>query len=213
MSGNEHLGRPVHTWGEDRHAADVAVLAVHGRGQTPAFMQQATAPISTPGLRYYAPHAAGDTWYPEPFLVPIEKNQPQLDNAMEAVQACLARIEKDGFAQRQIALLGFSQGACLVSHLAVTRRVKVGALVIFTGGYVGADTIPPPPGRPLDGTPALIRSIDNDPWVPPGRVWETAEVLTAMGATVDLHIAQGNEHIITEEATDAASRLLDTLRH
>jgi predicted esterase len=211
LSENKHLNRPVTTWGAGRSRARLAVLAVHGRGQNPEFMYETSRRICTSGVRYYAPHANADTWYPKPFMEPIGDNEPDLTHGLDALQACIREIEHDGFTTSRTVLWGFSQGACLVSQLIVTRPMPVAGLMIFTGGWVGAEKLAAPPGRPLDGVPALLRSIDQDPWVPADRVRETAQVLGAMGASVDLHIAAGSDHIITGEATDTASRLLETI--
>lgn len=208
MSDNKHLTRPGHRWGEHPSAARLAVLAVHGRQQSPEFMRDVSQAISAPGLCYYAPHAFGDSWYPRPFTLPIQDNEPDLTQAVAALNAGLADIEADGFDRRHIVLWGFSQGACLLSQLVVHDPRTLGGLIIFTGGFLGTRRIEPMPGRPLDAVPALIRSIQHDPWVPAERVRGTAAVLTALGASVDLHIAPGDEHVITREATDAAGELL-----
>jgi predicted esterase len=203
-----HVDRPVATWGADRATARVAVVAVHGRGQTPEFMYDASRPIEATGVRYYAPHAHGDSWYPEPFMVPVEKNEPDLGFALEALRACVHDVERDGFDRRRIVLWGFSQGACLVSQFAVTGTDQVGGLIIFTGGHIGDGAAAVPAGRTLAAVPALVRSIEDDPWVPSERVRGTAQVLRDLGAVVDLRIDPGNEHVITTEATRAAGRLL-----
>jgi phospholipase/carboxylesterase len=211
MPGDTHRNRPVVTWGADLADARVAVVAVHGRGQSPEFMSEAAREITAPGLRYYAPHAEGDSWYPQPFMAPIAENEPALTDAIGALLACLHGVEKDGFTARQTVLWGFSQGACLVSQLMVSEPVPVAGLLIFTGGYVG-ERYAGTPEQALAGTPVVVRSVEQDPWVPAGRVRETAQILRAMGASVDLHIEAGDEHVITVEATAAASRMLEGIR-
>ena len=211
MTKNRHLDRPMTTWGSSPGSARAAVLAVHGRGQTPAFMQEQAGRLAASGLRFHAPSAAGDTWYPKPFLEPLENNQPELSHALEALAAHVAALETDGFATDRIVLWGFSQGACLVSHFVLTNPAKYAGLVLHTGGYIGPDPLPVPAGQPLEGVPAVLRSIENDPWVPGPRIEQTASALRAAGARTDLLIAPGHEHIITDEAMAAASRLLNNI--
>ena len=54
----------------------------------------------------------------------------------------------------------------------------------------------------------VVRSIEHDPFVPPERVTQTVTALRAAGADVDALIVPGDEHIITDEAIDAARTLL-----
>lgn len=208
MEANRHLGRPLQSWGAERSVARLAVLAVHGRGQTPSFMHEQSQRIDSEGIRYYAPHAFGDSWYPQPFMAPMELNEPGLSQALDALQNSIAMIEADGFSDQDMVLWGFSQGACLLSHFMVSWPTPPAGLLIFTGGFIGQGPVEPQAGRPLQGVPAVLRSTEHDPWVPPGRVQDTAEILAAMGAEVDLRISPGTEHVITDEAMTAARRLL-----
>ena len=85
------------TWGSGAGTARTAVLAVHGRGQTPAFMQEQAARLAASGVRFYAPSAAGDSWYPKPFLEPLDNNEPDLSHALEAITAHVAALEPTAF--------------------------------------------------------------------------------------------------------------------
>ncbi|ACL42541.1 MULTISPECIES: alpha/beta hydrolase [Micrococcaceae] len=208
MAANRHLEQPVVSWGTGRSEARMAVMAVHGRGQSPSFMQEQSLRIRSHGIRYYAPRAFGDSWYPRPFMEPIEGNEPYVAEAQEALRATLLRMQDDGFAPQDTVLWGFSQGACLLSHFILTTPMPFGGLLLFTGGYIGNESVESQQDKPLHGVPVLIRSIEHDPWVPSSRVQDTAEILTRLGAKVDLRISPGSEHIITDEAMSAASRLL-----
>jgi phospholipase/carboxylesterase len=208
MKDNPHFGAPMVTWGSDPSQAHAAVLAVHGRGQDPGFMQEQSRRLKASRMRFYAPHAAGSSWYPQPFLAPLEQNEPALTHALDALTARLEEIKGDGFAAKDIFLWGFSQGACLVSQLALTRPDSYAGLLLHTGGFVGPNALPVPAGQPLWNVHAVVRSPDRDAFVPRQRVEETAAALRSAGATVDLRIAPGTEHIITDEAMAASTRLL-----
>lgn len=195
-------------WGTPADRAELAVLAVHGRGQDPAFMQTTARRFGSAAVRFFAPEAEGNTWYPLSFLEPVERNQPALDRSSQTLQACLDRIAQAGFDGGRVVLWGFSQGACLLSHLVLTAPRPVAGLVLFTGGYLGTAPPPLPGDRILHGVPAVVRSIEDDPWVPRHRVEDTAALLRQAGAQVDLRIDPGAEHIITDEACAAATALL-----
>ncbi|MEU5265209.1 phospholipase [Amycolatopsis sp. NPDC021455] len=206
---NPHLGQPVLTWGPAE--ASVVVLAVHGRGQEPGFMRELTGRLGPLPARFVAPAAAGGTWYPLPFREPIAGNQPHLDNALAAIEARIETLLDAGTAAGDLVLLGFSQGACLLAHLLLTRPRRVGAAVLLTGGFIGPDPISPLAGGELDGVPVLLRSIEDDPWVPAHRVVETGRLFEVAGARVDLAIAPGNEHVVTDEACAAAAGVIGRL--
>ena len=198
-------------WGTPADRAELAVLAVHGRGQDPAFMRATARRFGSAPVRFYAPEAEGNTWYPLSFLEPVERNQPALDRSSRILEACLDRLAQAGFDRRRVVLWGFSQGACLLSHLVLTDPRPVAGLVLFTGGYLGTAPPPVPGDRVLHGVPAVLRSIEDDPWVPRHRVEDTAALLRQAGAQVDRRIDPGTEHIITGEACAAATGLLEAV--
>ncbi|SEC79717.1 phospholipase/carboxylesterase [Amycolatopsis tolypomycina] len=199
---NPHLDERVLTWGPPEAA--VTVLAVHGRGQEPEFMRELATRFGPLPARFVAPAAAGGSWYPLPFLQPLSGNQPHLDESLAAIEA---RVD----ALSDVVLFGFSQGACLLAHLLLTRPRRVAAAVLFTGGFIGPDPIKPPTGAELDGVPVVLRSIEDDPWVPAHRVVETGRLFEAAGARLDLKIEPGTEHIVTDEACAAAADLIRRL--
>jgi predicted esterase len=197
-------------WGAPADRAALAVLAVHGRGQDPAFMQATAHRLGTASVRFFAPEAEGNTWYPLSFLEPVERNQPALDRSVQVLEACLDRLAEAGFDSGRVVLWGFSQGACLLSHLVLSAPRRVAGLVLFTGGYPGTEPTAPD-GQALRGVPVVLRSIEDDPWVPRHRVDETAALLRQAGAEVDLRIDPGTDHVITDEACATATELLDAL--
>ena len=208
---NPHLRHPLEPWGAEAPYARIAVLAVHGRDQDPGFMKDLSARLACSSARFYGARADGRSWYPRPFMEPIPANQPRLDDAMAAIAAAIAAIGNDGFESGRIVLWGFSQGACLLSHFIATHQPRIGGAILFTGGYIGPVPVDVPRGAPLAGVPVVVRSLENDPWVPRGRVEATVDLLRSSGALVDAAIAPGTEHIVTEEATDAGGALLSRL--
>lgn len=197
-------------WELGEGAADRAVIAVHGRTLSPEDMRErAQGFVDVGAVRFVAPRAPGNTWYPKPFLEPIADNEPSLSSSLAAIDDALDAAIEAGFATDRIVLWGFSQGACLVSHWLLTRPRPVGGAIIHTGGFIGPDALAAA-AAPLP-IPIVMRSIEHDPFVPATRVRETAELFRSAGATVDLHIEPGDEHIVTDEAMGASSALLRDL--
>jgi len=205
---------PFLTWQSARTIEShpkIAVLAIHGRGQSPAFMQEEALRFDVPGLTFYAPHAPNDTWYPLGFMMPLEENEPKLSESLKTVASIIETILADGFTYDQIVLWGFSQGACLITQFVLGNPETYGGILIFTGGYLGPEALPVETEPSLLGVPIVIRSVHQDPWVPESRVAETAEVFAAMRAIVNVRIDQGDVHGITDEAIATGADLLTTL--
>lgn len=201
------MSAPLQEWGAAVDRAEVAVLTVHGRGQDPAFMRETSARFGPAPVRFFAPEAEGNTWYPLSFLEPADRNEPALGRSLQVLEDAFAQVARAGFDARRTVLWGFSQGACLVSQLILAAPRPVAGLVLFTGGYIGTEPPGPEEGS-LQGVPAVVRSIEHDPWVPRDRVEATTELLRRAGADVDHRIDPGDEHIITDEACRTATELL-----
>lgn len=211
MSKSTPEGRPTAIWGAPAASARIAVLAVHGRGQSPEFMRALFDRTRLANVRFYAPAAIDSSWYPHPFLDEIENNEPARSTSLRSLAMTLATIRAEGIPDDRIVLAGFSQGACLVSDLLLQQPRAYAAAVILTGGYLGALERNPLPGVPLAGVPVLLRSVESDAWVPSSRVRQTASILRSAGAAVDLRIEPGAEHAVSDAAVADIAALLARL--
>src|SRR4051812_26301976 len=108
-----HAGQPTVTAGPAPEEAVATVVFLHGRGGSAEDILSLYGEIGLPGLAGLALQAAGNTWYPNSFLAPLEANQPYLDSALRRVGTLVADLLGRGVPSDRIALLGFSQGACL----------------------------------------------------------------------------------------------------
>ena len=123
--------------------------------------------------------------------------------------ACAAAPILDGFIDEelarhslpgsQVALVGFSQGACLTSETVLRNPRPYGFVGVLSGGAIG------PPGTPRDyqgtlaGATVFLGCSDHDPHIPLARVKETTAVFTRMGATVTERIYPGSSHGINDD--------------
>ena len=67
-AGDPHAGQPVLRRGPDPAQARRAVILIHGRGDSAAGILTLADAIDVPHVAWVAPQAAGNTWYPYPFL-------------------------------------------------------------------------------------------------------------------------------------------------
>ena len=208
-AANEHLAQASLHFGADEKTARVAVLALHGRGGSPADMRSIADRVGLDDVAYAAPAAAGNTWYPLGFLAPFEDNAPYLGWALETVDAAVDDLRARGFSDDKIVLLGFSQGACLLAEWTLTHPSSFAGVVILTGGYIGpADAGQTFDAGRFDGVPVLLATASEDPWVPLTRVHETASVFAELGADVQVIVEPGDVHQITDEAISAARAVI-----
>jgi predicted esterase len=180
-------------------AARGIVLLLHGRGATAESMLPLADMIGMPEMAWLAPQAAGNTWYPQSFMAPTAANEPYLSRALERVAAIIEDIRNAGIAAEKIAVIGFSQGACLASETVLRNPRSYGFVGILSGGAIG------PPGTPRDypgtlsGANAFLGCADHDAHIPLARVKETTAVFTRMGATVTERIYPGSSHGINDD--------------
>ena len=159
-------------------------------------------------IAYLAPQAAGSTWYPYSFLAPISDNEPGLSSALSVIDRLVHAVEQEHVPSERVAILGFSQGACLTLEFAARHPRRHAAIVGLSGGLIG------PPGTPrnypgsLDGTPVFLGCSDVDPHIPLERVHESSEVFRRLGASVDERIYPRMGHTINRDEIDAVSALL-----
>lgn len=203
-----HAGQPVVTTGAPLERARGAVIMVHGRNAEPRNILELVPALRQPDLAWLAPAAAGRTWYPLSFMAPREQNEPGAASGLSVLRHLVEQAGAAGIAPERIALLGFSQGACLASQFAVEHAGRYGALILFSGGLIGA------PGTTWDfpggfaRTPVFLGCSDVDAHVPAERVRESAAVFERMGAAVDLRIYPGMGHLVNEDELAAARALL-----
>lgn len=203
-----HQGGAVQTTGQPLEAAEAAVILIHGRGASAADMLELARALYQPGFVYLAPQAANHTWYPYSFLAPIERNEPWLSSALQAIADLLVQTDAAGIPVERTVLAGFSQGACLAAEFVARNARRYGGLLVFSGGLIG------PPGAPRDypgslaGTPAFIGCSDSDPHIPLERVRETTATLERLGARVSEIIYPNLGHTITGDQVDRAMEIL-----
>ena len=197
--------------GEKLASARAALILVHGRGATAESMLPLAEAFELGGVAYAAPRAAGNTWYPYSFMAPIETNEPNLTSALFVLAALVERLGGAGIPAERVALVGFSQGACLATEFAARNARRYGGIIGLSGGLIG------PPGTPrdypgsLDGTPVLLGCSDVDPHIPVERMRESDTVLSGLGAAVDTRIYAGMGHSVNDDEIAAAKKLLRAL--
>ncbi|MGE0007883.1 MAG: alpha/beta hydrolase [Parvibaculaceae bacterium] len=180
-------------------ASRVALL-VHGRHASAETILPLAGRLALQGLCFLAPSAETGSWYPGLFMGPVAANEPFLGRSLDRLGAILHSVSDLGFGiGEDVALVGFSQGACLVLEYAARHPRRYAGVLGFTGGLIGPDPLRREESGGFDGTPVFIGCSENDPFIPARRVVETAAHLAAHGARVTTRFYPGSDHVINDD--------------
>ena len=205
-----HAGQPVLRSGPAPATAKLTMILVHGRGASAEDIVALAEELELDHVAYIAPQAAGRTWYPYSFLAPIGQNEPGLSSGLAVLARLIAELRDEGVERERIALLGFSQGACLALEFSARHAARYAGVFGLSGGLIG------PPGTPrdyegsFDGTPVFLGCSDVDPHIPLARVQESADVFRRLDGAVDERIYRGMGHTVNADEISAIAALVRT---
>jgi phospholipase/carboxylesterase len=194
-----HQDQPLVTAGTPVADADAALVAVHGRGATARSIVDMTSRLHREGLAVLAPQAARNTWYPNSFLEPVERNEPGRSSGLDAVGDAVETATDAGIPVENVLVLGFSQGGCLASEFVARNPRRYGGAVAFSGGLIGQTVDPADYEGDLQGTPYFVGCSDVDPHIPVERVHVTTETFERLNADVEERIYEGMGHGVNED--------------
>lgn len=203
-----HEGAEVQERGRPLRQADKAIILMHGRGGSAEDILALGEEIGLNDVSLLAPQAKNHTWYPNSFMAPLPSNEPWLSSALALIDSIVLRCESIGIPAPKLAIVGFSQGACLATEYVARTPRPYGALIAFTGGLIGPPGIELHHKGELTGTRVLLSSGDPDPHVPWSRVEESAKQLSDMGASVELVRRPGRSHTVLRDEVASARRIL-----
>lgn len=207
--------RAHHDQGE---SAVAAAIYLHGRGASAQDILSLHDEFATPRLLGFAPEAAGNSWYPYSFLAPLQENAAGIDSAHAVIELLIKQCAARGIPAERVALVGFSQGACLALDHAWRFPRRYGAIIAFTGAIIvdHSDDIvdkigETPASNALAGTPVFLGANDPDPYIPWQRVESSARALTRAGSLVTLRRYPGRPHGVFADEIAEARPLIDAL--
>src|SRR5687768_2604763 len=92
INNDPHTGQPILGAGPQPEHAAATLILIHGRGATAGSILPLHGDLGLDRLAGLAPQAAGNTWYPYPFLSPLEANQPYLDSALRRLESIVTDL-------------------------------------------------------------------------------------------------------------------------
>jgi phospholipase/carboxylesterase len=105
-------------------------------------------------------------------------------------------LERHGLDDRQLALVGFSQGTMMALHVAPRRAVAMAAVLGFSGALVGLQLLAT---EAISKPPMLLVHGDADEIVPVGALAAAVAGLQAAGIPVQGEVRPGLPHGIDPE--------------
>lgn len=210
-AADPHAGAPVLLAGSPLADARAATIVVHGRGASAEDILDVANHLPADGVAYLAPQAADHTWYPHRFTEPIARNEPWLSSALALLGRLVAQVEAAGIPADRIALLGFSQGACLALEFAARNPRRWGGVYGLSGGLIGPPGTTWPDLGSLAGTPVFLGCSDVDSHIPASRVEESAARLRELGANVTMRLYPGMGHTINRDELAHVQRGVDAM--
>lgn len=206
-----HQGKAVFATGASLQDAQAAMLMIHGRGASAQDILSLANEFEQPGFAYLAPQAAGNTWYPNRFMAPIEQNEPWLTSALSVVGDLFSYITNAGIPAEQVMLLGFSQGACLALEFAARNARRYGGVVGLSGALIGPEAVTRNTEGSLAGTPVFLGCSDVDPHIPRARVAHAARQLKELGGEVTERIYPNLGHAVNRDEIEFVQRMMQAL--
>jgi phospholipase/carboxylesterase len=210
VTANPHLTTETLTAGNAEAA--VAAVLFHGRDQDPEWMLDLARRIDLDDrVAYVLPRAADRSWYPGRFYDPMEDNEPCLGWSLQAIEAAVGLATSRGRPLSRIALVGFSQGACILAEHLARRPQPYGAAAILTGALFGTPDVDRMPVGSLDGLPLFFGISERDDWIPLPAVRTTVAAFQRAGARCELRVYDDEEHGVNEDEAAAVRNLLCNL--
>ena len=166
-----------------------------------------------PGAAFVSPNAPfpcdmapfGYQWFslqqrtPEAILGGVRLAAPILDAFIDA------ELERLGLQDRDLALIGFSQGTMMALHVALRRAKPCAALIGFSGMLVGAESLAE---EIVSRPPVLLVHGEADEVIPAQALPAADQGLRAAGVTVSAHRRPGLGHGIDEQGIALAQAAL-----
>lgn len=191
------------------------VVLVHGYGANGEDLIGMAEPLSTvlPDAEFVAPNApdavpqfpSGRQWFPISALDPQEMARGARAAAPVLDAYLTAELERMGLEDKDLALVGFSQGTMLSLFVGLRRAAPAAAIIGFSGA------LPDPASLATElksKPPVFLAHGEADPVVPPQATPAAAQTLAQHGLGVAVHMTPGLQHSIGPEGFQIAAAML-----
>lgn len=141
-------------------------------------------------------------WTPEAILRGVQHAAPLLDAYLDAV------LKEYGLEDKDLALVGFSQGTMMSLYVGPRRARRIAGVVGYAGALVGAEGLK---DASVQKIPVALVHGDSDTVVPVQAYYRAKEELTAAGFAVEGHVRPGLDHGIDEDGIEIGAKFLSRI--
>lgn len=166
-----------------------------------------------PTAEFVAPNAPfpcdmapyGHQWFslqdrnPEMILAGMRASAPMLDAFIDE------QLARTGLSERDLALVGFSQGTMMSLHVGLRRAQPIAGILGYSGALVGAEALA---AEIRSRPPVLLVHGDADPVVPFAALAAAERALAAAGVNVTTLVCPGAGHAIDEAGLKRGGQFL-----
>jgi phospholipase/carboxylesterase len=203
-----HQNEPLRTAGASLGDAESAVILAHGRGASATSILQMATEFDTDGIAYLAPQAARSTWYPNPFLDPVDSNEPGRTSGLEAIENAFETAADGGIPADRVLLAGFSQWACLSSDFVARRPHRYGGLAVLSGGLLGPSIDPDEFEGDLEAALFFWAAATSTHTSPRNGCEKPPRFSSRWGGDVSTRIYEGMGHGVNEDELEVVGGMI-----
>lgn len=128
------------------------------------------------------------------------------ESAKPSLDAFLDReLKRLGLSEKDLAIVGFSQGAMMALHTGLRRQTPPAALLAFSGLLPGPDQL----NNIQTYSPVMLIHGNDDDVVPAYHLEGARAALEKSGVHVEAHLLEGLDHSIDERAMVLGGRFLN----
>jgi phospholipase/carboxylesterase len=191
------------------------VVLLHGVGADGNDLINLSQPLSgaLPHARFIAPNAPepcdmapmGYQWFslqdrtPDVMMKGVRHTAPMVDAFIDA------ELAKDGLADQQLALIGFSQGTMMSLHVAPRRAKAMAGLLCFAGALLSGELLKE---EAKSKPPVMLIHGEEDTVVPVQAMHAAAASLQTINISVQWMARPGLPHGIDPEGVAAGAAFL-----
>lgn len=187
----------VLTFGASVGESELAILLLHGRGQSAQSILSWATRIGLNEVHWLVPQSPIFHWYGGAYNAPIVENAAEIHRAQQWFDEILDEVSQT-MRKQNIMVVGFSQGACMALQYAWQCPKQIDTVVALTGSLIG-ESVPSLTGRESEnhiGLEVFLRCPQQDIWVNEQSVRESATAFREAGANVSLQITPATPHIL-----------------